>query len=333
MGKIGLVFAGGGGKGAYQIGVWKALREYGIDKDISVVAGTSVGGLNAALFAQGDLEKAIEIWENISRHQILSVDYQGVMKWFKQIEKIIEDDYKSYAASFFTRTGMEEIIDQNIDWSKIDEKNMKCMICCLKIMDNDKGKEVIRKLKQIWELFLPSRITNRISDAARLIYANFDAKYLHNCDVKYFNLKEYDYEKRKKILLATSAIPMIYSDVKIDDAYYVDGGLKDNLPINAVINEGCDTIYAVCLDRTNDVPYIIQTETKIIDIIPILPNNYQGGFFDGVMDFDSENAKKRMSDGYHDAIQILKGNIKIHNMFENQRENDKQWDKLYQKLE
>lgn len=43
--------------------------------------------------------------------------------------------------------------------------------------------------------------------------------------------------------------------------------------------------------------------------------------------------KKRMSDGYHDAIQILKGNIKIHNMFENQRENDKQWDKLYQKLE
>ena len=27
--KLGLVFAGGGGKGAYQIGVWKALRETG----------------------------------------------------------------------------------------------------------------------------------------------------------------------------------------------------------------------------------------------------------------------------------------------------------------
>ena len=37
--KIGLVFAGGGGKGAYHIGVWKALREYGIDKNITAVAG------------------------------------------------------------------------------------------------------------------------------------------------------------------------------------------------------------------------------------------------------------------------------------------------------
>ena len=47
MYKTGLVFSGGGGKGAYQIGVWKALREYGIEADC--VAGTSVGALNGAL--------------------------------------------------------------------------------------------------------------------------------------------------------------------------------------------------------------------------------------------------------------------------------------------
>ena len=43
----GLVFAGGGGKGAYQIGVWRALRRLGLDKRISVVSGTSVGAIIA----------------------------------------------------------------------------------------------------------------------------------------------------------------------------------------------------------------------------------------------------------------------------------------------
>ena len=54
--KIGLVFDGGWGKGAYQIGVWKALREIGLDKKVTAVSGSSVGGLNAALFVHLDSE-------------------------------------------------------------------------------------------------------------------------------------------------------------------------------------------------------------------------------------------------------------------------------------
>ena len=48
--EIGLVLAGGGGKGAYEVGVWKALNDYGIAQKITVISGTSVGWLNAALF-------------------------------------------------------------------------------------------------------------------------------------------------------------------------------------------------------------------------------------------------------------------------------------------
>lgn len=40
-GGIGLTFAGGGGKGAYQIGVWKYLREIGMEKVIAVYLKTS----------------------------------------------------------------------------------------------------------------------------------------------------------------------------------------------------------------------------------------------------------------------------------------------------
>ncbi|MBO5937179.1 MAG: patatin-like phospholipase family protein [Clostridia bacterium] len=64
MNKYGLVLAGGGGKGAYQIGAWAALREMGIE--FEAIAGASIGGINGALIAAGDYEKATEFWHNIS---------------------------------------------------------------------------------------------------------------------------------------------------------------------------------------------------------------------------------------------------------------------------
>ena len=68
----GLVLEGGGARGAYQIGAWKALREAGIS--ISAVAGTSVGALNGALICMDDLELAENIWKNISRSQVMDVE-------------------------------------------------------------------------------------------------------------------------------------------------------------------------------------------------------------------------------------------------------------------
>lgn len=60
MQKYGLVLAGGGAKGAYQIGAWKALRELGIE--FNAIAGTSIGAINGALVAQGSFETAIRFW-------------------------------------------------------------------------------------------------------------------------------------------------------------------------------------------------------------------------------------------------------------------------------
>lgn len=64
MKKYGLVLAGGGGKGAYQIGAWRALREMGIT--FEAIAGASIGGINGAMIAAGDYDKATEFWHNIS---------------------------------------------------------------------------------------------------------------------------------------------------------------------------------------------------------------------------------------------------------------------------
>ena len=60
--EYGLVLSGGGGKGAYEVGVWKALDEFGLKDKITSISGTSVGGLNAALFACSSLEEIEKIW-------------------------------------------------------------------------------------------------------------------------------------------------------------------------------------------------------------------------------------------------------------------------------
>ncbi|HHV18711.1 MAG TPA: patatin-like phospholipase family protein [Thermoanaerobacterales bacterium] len=75
---FGLVLEGGGAKGAYQIGAWKALRELGVE--IKGVAGTSVGALNGAMVVQDDFEKAYEVWHNISFGKILKVDEEIILK-------------------------------------------------------------------------------------------------------------------------------------------------------------------------------------------------------------------------------------------------------------
>ncbi|EOL50763.1 hypothetical protein I580_02376 [Enterococcus caccae ATCC BAA-1240] len=65
-----LVLGGGGARGAYQIGVWQALKELVIP--VEIVTGTSVGALNGALILQDDFEAAKNMWEKIDTQKILS---------------------------------------------------------------------------------------------------------------------------------------------------------------------------------------------------------------------------------------------------------------------
>lgn len=78
--EYGLVFDGGGARGAYQIGAWKALREAGVK--ICAVAGTSVGALNGAMVCMGDLELAENIWKEIRFSQVMDVDDEWMQRLF-----------------------------------------------------------------------------------------------------------------------------------------------------------------------------------------------------------------------------------------------------------
>src|SRR5437867_2594407 len=70
--RIGLVLSGGGAKGAYEIGCWKALREAGIS-DFRAVSGSSVGALNAILVAVDKFELAERLWRELRFRSIVAL--------------------------------------------------------------------------------------------------------------------------------------------------------------------------------------------------------------------------------------------------------------------
>ncbi|TQX31924.1 patatin-like phospholipase family protein [Clostridioides difficile] len=79
----GLVLEGGGTKGAYQIGAYKALRELGIE--FQGVTGTSIGALNGAYIIQNDIEVMEDIWLNYDYTHFMNIDRETYER-FKNVD-------------------------------------------------------------------------------------------------------------------------------------------------------------------------------------------------------------------------------------------------------
>lgn len=109
--KTAVVLSGGGAKGAYQIGVWKALKKLNIDYDI--VTGTSVGALNGVMMVQKDYKVALDFWKKISYEKIFGKDFY----------KINDSIYANYINEFVKKGGsdpinLEKTLDEVFDAKK-----------------------------------------------------------------------------------------------------------------------------------------------------------------------------------------------------------------------
>ena len=79
MEKYALVLGGGGARGAYEVGVWQALRE--LEIPIHIVTGSSVGALNGCLIAQDRFDDAVKIWEEMETHMVFDVGDKERLKF------------------------------------------------------------------------------------------------------------------------------------------------------------------------------------------------------------------------------------------------------------
>lgn len=75
--KTALVLGGGGSRGAYEIGVWQALRELGIP--INIVTGTSVGAINGALIAQDAFDLAVSLWKEVETSMVFDIEIKDIL--------------------------------------------------------------------------------------------------------------------------------------------------------------------------------------------------------------------------------------------------------------
>ena len=210
----GLVFSGGGGKGAFEIGVWKALREMK-RYPIGAVSGTSVGALNAALYATGDYEKAEELWENISLFKVLApkfnlmknaafqlmipgnpflgmlVNHVGIMA-----ACLMFNDYLTERSGLFSRDGLVRMIEESRVLDQLPKSTIPCFATCFNIS---------------------------------------------KCRTESFLLNAERGERISDILQASSSIPAVFPLVELDQNYYCDGGIPffgDNIPIQPLYDVG-----------------------------------------------------------------------------------------------
>ena len=110
----GLVLAGGGAKGSYHMGVWEALNKLGVN--ITSVTGTSIGSINGALFCQGDMERALMLWENISIDKIVDLtNLQSVGENLFDLKNITALIAEAYKNNGLTMQPLYELLQQVVD--------------------------------------------------------------------------------------------------------------------------------------------------------------------------------------------------------------------------
>lgn len=299
---IGLVFAGGGGKGSYEIGVWKYLHEIGLDSYVRAVSGTSVGALNAALFVGSSYELAEELWLNINQEKILTpkeISAEDVTKWLVAnglnlaapltmglskfasgaimgTEKIVQMMLtKTRGDHMFSRDGLKEMINDGLNYNYLRDSDMPCYVTCVRCP----GLEIER-----------------------------------------FRLNEYSDEDISSLLLASSAIPIIFPNEEFHGNKYCDGGIPivgDNVPVKPVYDTGVENIIVVHLGQDSIVDKEQFPNAKIIEIVP---REDLGDALTGTLDFSPEGAEYRLKLGYEDAKRIMQPMVDMIVMtVENQR--------------
>ncbi len=168
MTKLGLVLSGGGAKGAYQIGAYRALRKIG--KNPQIVTGTSVGAINGFLIVQGDLYKAVKLWKNMTFSKIYDED-----SFEKCSNDSIKDIYKEYVKNFISEGGMDvkrliQTIDDNYNSKKLFKSPIdyglvtynysknKPVMMKKKDMTNDNVKDYVIASASCYPAFKPYKI-------------------------------------------------------------------------------------------------------------------------------------------------------------------------------
>lgn len=199
--QTGLVLAGGGAKGAYQIGVWQGLMEHEID--FQIISGTSVGALNGGLILQGDLAAAKEMWQKIETSKILDFPTKADSA-IRSPDRLLEE-MQNFALSALTNKGVSSKPLRDLIGQLLNPKDL---------LASDK------------DLFL---CTTKMQNLVEVV----------------IDIKRMAESQLIDWLLASASFFPAMEATEIDGEFYVDGGYRNNIPIDVALNHGATELIIV----------------------------------------------------------------------------------------
>lgn len=271
--EYGIVLDGGGARGAYQIGAWKALKEAGIR--VCAVAGTSVGALNGALICMDDVEKAEDIWSQIAFSRVMDVDDTWMEQLFRGEQtwgSILLEARRLITAGGVDVTPLRELIHEVIDEHKIRSSGKEF---CIKTFSLTDKKELELSLSDIPEGSL------------------------------------------EEFLLASAYLVGFKNEKMEDGKRYIDGGIIDNVPVNALVSRGYTDIIEIRIYGPGREPRVKFPEEGEHYLIG--PRVRLGS----ILEFDSKRSRQNMKIGYYDAKRMLYGLEGI--IYYIEQEHDSDW--------
>ena len=275
MAKIALYLAGGGARGAYQVGVLKAISHI-LQVDtlpFAMVSGVSVGSINAAILAQHadnfsvGVQKLETLWREIHCQPIFnSSNYELGKSVVRNLGHIIIKQRQT--GRLLDTDPLHEFINDNIDFEKIraniDNNLLECM-------------EVISHCYETQQTI--SFCQNRHPAFENWCYPRHISQLV---------------EISMEHILASSALPLFFPTVTIDGLHYGDGSMGLISPLRGAIRQNVDKILII---GTRQLPSFTEPEklrNRDIGFAHILGNMLNGLFLDN-LDRDIETVN-RMND-------------------------------------
>lgn len=286
--EYGIVFEGGGARGAFQVGVWKWLKENGIAERFTAVSGASVGALNTLLFVQGDYEKAERVWNDMEDGDLVQLDPAGLLNFFSgKLNKL----------HGLRKKKLGSVVRENISLDALGDKLTYVSLSAYKKNDSYKvAAEIIQKLKKEFSM-----------QSAKEALAKVSCLKYTFLDENVANPKETNTGKA----LASAAYPGAYVPIYVDGALCLDGGVQDNAPVYPLVKAGCREILVIHLNRKrksflDSLKRLSVNELNHVRFWHVWPQEELGDIFE----ISPDRTRQRIKAGYEAAAAQLKGFLK-----------------------
>lgn len=206
-----LVFSGGGARGVVYSGAYAALEETGVFQDVEDIAGSSAGAITAALLAVGLSPEKFQ-------HTLKQTDFSQLLG-------------KTSKGAFITKDG-EPLYDF------IRNNTNTPIITFLQTQQNlaHECKDILAKLTN------PTPKYSVTFGDLHTLYTHYPKQFKNltvtavkkeDGSLTYFNYKTAPDVEIALACKASSALPLILEPVKINGIEYIDGGISDNIPVEA----------------------------------------------------------------------------------------------------